>query len=322
MLQQNLIAVPLVLALALAASSVSAQNSTELSLVEVPGTGIKIQAPDGFEKATSFNGFQQDSTSASVLITVIPGPYAAVAKGFTAKGLASQGMKLLSKKDVKVAGKDAVLLNVNQDAHGQTYEKWISAFGDDSKTTLVAGTFLSGNSDLRKQLQKTVMSATPSNTKTASPKLPFELDNVEGLVLAERLAAMGKMAAYTTDGKIPLSDPAAPLFVAAPSLGNVPITDPKNSALERLNKTAGTKVDKVEKVADITIDEVSGIEIEASGHLIKTDQKVVLYQVMLFPPDQGYILMTGRVGEEASETFLPKFKSLAASWKAIVVAAE
>ena len=161
------------------------------------------------------------------------------------------------------------------------------------------------------------MSVVTTGTPAEKPNLPFQLDDVEGLALVESLAAMGKMAAFTKSGTIPLAEKTDPIFVAAPSLGDVPTGDKKEYAIKRLNKTTGTKVDQIQNVAEITIDGMSGFEIEADGHLLESDDKVKLYQVMLFPEEGGYYLMAGLVGQEASDEFIPKFKSLAKSWKLV-----
>ena len=286
-------------------------------LSEVKGTGVKIQIPEGFEKAASFNGFQQEATGSSVVVTVIPGPYAAITKAFTEEGLATRGVKLISKKNEKLAGGEGLLLNVSQDAHGQTFHKWMAIFGNTSKTTMVTATFPASNADLSKTLHQCVMSVAPADNSSAPISLPFELDDVEGLVLVESMAAMGKTATFTKNGTTPLTEPTDPLFIAAPSLGNVPTGNTKQFATQRLRKTTGTEIDEIQTVAEITIDGISGFEIDATGHLSKSAEKVELYQVMLFPPKGGYFLMTGIVGQEESEEFIPKFKSLAKSWKLV-----
>ena len=286
-------------------------------LVAIEGTGVKIQVPEGFEKATAFIGFQQEATGSSILAAVIPGPYAEITKAFTKQGLAPRGMQLISKKNEKLAGKDGLLLNVSQEAHGQTYQKWMAIFGDASQTTMVTATFPASNADLSKTLRQCIMSVAPADNLSGPISMPFELDDVEGLALVESMAAMGKMAAFTKDGKTPLTKPTDPIFIAAPSLGDVPTGDTKEYAIQRLRRTVGTKIDEIQTVAEITIDGMSGFEIEASGHLSESAEKVELYQVMLFPPEGGYYFMTGIVGQEESEEFIPKFKSLAKSWKLV-----
>ena len=290
---------------------------TKAQLVEIEGTGVKIQNPKGFEKATAFNGFQQEATNSSVMVSVIPGPFAAVTKGFTEQALAAQGIQLISKEEKKLAGKDGLLLKVAQDAYGQKFQKWIAVFGDAAKTTMVAATFPASNADLNKSLHQCIMSVTPSDTSSENPSLPFELDDVEGLALVESMAAMGKMAAYSKNGQLPLAKQTDPIFIVAPSFSNVPTGDAKEFAIQRLRKTAGTEIDEIRTVADISIDGISGFAIDATGHLSKSAEKVELYQVMLFPPKGGYYLMTGLVGQEASEEFIPKFKSLAKSLKLV-----
>ena len=61
-------------------------------VVAFPETGLALPQPEGFDKADSFYGFQQPSTGASVMLTVIPGPFSEVTKGFDKTNLTTKGM--------------------------------------------------------------------------------------------------------------------------------------------------------------------------------------------------------------------------------------
>ena len=283
--------------------------------VVVAGTGIEIQPPAGFDKATNFHGFQDESTAGSVMITVIPGPYTSIARGFTEQKLASQGMSLISKKMITVDGKEAQLLHVAQNAYGQMFKKWIALFGEGTRTTLVTGTFLAANTEQGEILKTTVLSAKPTNRKAAAARLPFQFNDVEGLKPVEQMKAFGKMAAYTINGKMPLAKKTDPIFIAAPSVASVVVNDPKEHAIQRVNQTVNTKITALNQVSAITINGVSGIELEADGRLKDSNEAVVVYQVMLFTSDTDYVIMSSRIGKEQSKSYLPKFKALAKSVK-------
>jgi hypothetical protein len=298
--------------------AVAQEMATERPLVAIEGTGLSLQQPNGFERAEAFHGFQQEGTGSSVMVTVIPGPFAEVAKGFTKKTLAKQGIRLLSKRDVTIANRAGLLLNLSQSAYGQEFQKWISVAGDEIKTQMVTATFpASMSGELSQAMRVVVLSATPSSTTDDMPSLPFEIGTVEGLANVKRISAMGKMVAFTKDGEIPASQPTGPLFIVAPSLGNVPIADQRTFAEQRLNQTAHTKIDSIESVSDVSIDRTKGIEIEAIGRDQESEMKLKVYQVVLFPKEGGYILMTGLVGNSGSNDYLPKFKSLARSYRTL-----
>ncbi len=305
--------------LLLASSHALAQEkATDRSLVAIEGTGVSLKKPNGFKRAEAFNGFQQEGTGSSVMVTVIPGPFSEVTKGFTKEVLATRGIRLLSKRDVRIAGRAGILLNASQDAYGQEFQKWISVAGDETKTQMVTATFPTSKSgELSEAMQIVVLSATPSRTTRDTPSLPFEIGSVEGLANVKQIGAMGRMVAFTKDGTIPATQPTDPLFVVSPSLGDVPIDDQRTFAERRLNQTAHTNIDGIESVSEITIDGIKAIEIEAIGRDQKSESKLRVYQVMLFPKRGGYVLMTGLVGFNESDSYFPKFKSLARTYRSL-----
>ena len=252
------------------------------------------------------------------MVSVIPVPFLDVVKGFTKENLATRGVRLLSKRDVRIANRAGLLLNASQNAYGQEFQKWISVAGDETNTQIVTATFPTAMSgELSEAMRLVVLSATPSHINGDTPSLPFEIGTVEGLANVEQMAAMGKMVAFTKDGSIPAVQPTDPLFIVAPSLGDIPIEDPRTFAEWRLNQTTNTNIESIEGVSDISIDGIKGIEIEAIGHDQKSEQKLMVYQVMLYPEGGGYILMTGLVGNNESDEYLPKFKSLARTYRSL-----
>jgi hypothetical protein len=95
----------------------------------------------------------------------------------------------------------------------------------------------------------------------------------------------------------------------------VPIGDRKAFAVKRLNGTANTKIDNINSISEVQIDRLAGFEIESHGHHKKEGQKLIVYQTMLFPAKGGYILMTGLVGEEEADVYLPKFRAMARTYQ-------
>jgi hypothetical protein len=286
-------------------------------LVAFSEVGLSIPQPLGFEKATSFHGFQQPATSSSVMLIVIPGPFAEVTKGFDKKGLATRGISLLSRQSIKIKNQPGLLLQVSQSAADLKFLKWIVVFGDAQKTNIVTATFLNENATkLSAPLKKIVLAVTPiPSTAPTVSKLPFNVTTVEGLVLVQKLAGLGKIAAFTKDGNIPAASPADPLFIVAPSLGAVKVGDQKDYATRRLSGYPNTDISTVQSTKEITIDNLAGWEIVADGQDKKSKTPLKIYQVMLFPPEGGYVLMTGIVGDKQYGVYVPKFKSIALSYR-------
>jgi hypothetical protein len=189
-------------------------------------------------------------------------------------------------------------------------------FGDEKNTYWITAAFLREDAPkLSEPLKKIVLAATISSSKQSVSSLPFTIKGVDGLIMAQGFSGIGKAAGFTKDGQVPQTSPQDPLFIVAPSLGDVLVIDPKKYANRRLYQYRNTKINSIESTNEISIDNLAGWEIEATGQDQKTKTPLKLYQVMLFPKQGGYILMTGIVGAKQVSIYLPKFKAIAQTYK-------
>jgi hypothetical protein len=298
--------------------SSSRLRSKQPNFVDFPEVGLAIPQPSGFTKATSFNGFEQSETTSSVMLSKIPGSFAAVTKGFNKSTLATRGIELISKKPVKIDNQSGFLVNVSQSAYGQKFLKWILIFGNDKETNIITATFpIDSTPKVSESLKKVILAVVPS--KIAAPavaSLPFTVTAVEGLVRVTKIASFGKSAAFTKDGNMPsaavITDP---LLIVTPSLGAVPVGDQKSFAQKRLANYPQIEIAKVTATNEISIDNLPGWEMTADARDLQTKATLKIYQVLLFPKSGGYVLIVGIVGDKQSELYLPKFKSIALTYR-------
>jgi hypothetical protein len=287
------------------------------NLVDFPEVGLAIRQPNGFTKATSFYGFEQAETKSSVMLSKIPGPFAEVTKGFNKSTLATRGIDLISKKAVKIDNQSGFLLNVSQSAYGQTFRKWILVFGNAQSTNVMTATFPSTNTaKLSDSLKQLILAVRPIavSAPTAS-SLPFTVTTVAGLLPVQKIAAVGKAAAFTKDGNIPTAEPTDPLLIVAPSLGTFIISDTKAYATKRLSGYPQFEIGTVTSTNEISIDNLPGWEIIVDARDRQTQAALKIYQIMLFPRSGGYVSITGIVGDKQAEVYLPKFKAIALTYR-------
>jgi hypothetical protein len=285
--------------------------------ITFPEVGMAISQPDGFEKAETFNGFQQPSTNASVMLMSIPGPFSETTKGFNADKLATRGLRLLSQEKLTINDQQGLLLHLAQSAYGQEFLKWIVVFGDESQTNIVTANFPKDRSrDLGESLKQVALGVSISKTNSQDvPTLPFSLTPEPGLISVPHAASMGKVLAFTKDGSFHPGAPSDPLLLIAPSLGPVTVDDAESFATLRLYQTSQTDIKTVESNLPITIDGLDGYETLAQGTDRKTGLALKVYQVILFPKAGGYVIMTGMVGAESAALYLPKFKAMARTYR-------
>jgi hypothetical protein len=288
------------------------------TLVTFPEVGLALPQPSGFTKATAFHGFEQTETNSSIVLTKIPGPFAAVTKGFDKDTLATRGISLISKESIKINNQPGLLLQISQSAYGEKFIKWVLVFGDEQNTSLVTATFLDKNTaKFSEPLKQTLLAVTPSSssaTPTAS-SLPFSVTAVAGLTPVPAATGLGKVAAFTKDGNLPLTNPADPLFIVTPSVAIVPVGDRKSFATRRLSNYPQTDITRVTSTKQISIDNLPGWEIVANGRDRQSKSALKLYQVVLFPERGGYIVLIGIVGDKQAETYLPKFRAMALTYR-------
>jgi len=296
--------------------AIRAEDAKQVApVVSFADVGIAISQPQGFEKAESFYGFQQSSTGSSVVLVALPGPYLEVIAGFDKNALAAKGMSLRSKRKVRVNDQPALLINLSQNAYGQEFLKWVLIFGNKQRTKMVMATFPKSHAqELSEPLQKILLSTAPAKTASSSVQLPFSIQPEQGLALATGLAT-GNTALFTKDGNIPATAPEDPIFVVALSYGNVLVGNQQEFAKRRLFQTAQIDVETIQSTTPIVVDNTSGLEIIATGKDRQTQTRLMVYQVMLFPEKGGYILMKGAVGEQQADSYLPKFESMAKTFK-------
>ena len=287
-------------------------SDAQQQYVSFPAVGVKLVRPSGFDDAENFHGFQQPSTQSSVMVLMIPGPFAETTRGFTAEQLKTRGMTLLSKEDVVIDGNSGVLLSVTQDAYGTEFAKWILSFGNDKETRMVTATFpKSDDTILSDELKAVVLGTKRDDAPAPTPgaDVGFAIAASAKLRLTR---GIGKMLMYTKDGTIPAKSPEDPLFIAAPSLSEVPTDDKRQFAVQRLFQTAHTKISSVTSNNEITIDGLDGYEILAEGEDADSRTPLKVYQVVIYD-DRSYILMQGLVGANAANEYLPEFKTMAHS---------
>ncbi len=291
-----------------------AQGSTN-SAIEFPQVGLIVPEPAGFERSSRFHGFQQASTGASVMLTVVPGPFAEVSRSFNAESLAKQGMQLEEKSDLTVQDAPGYLLRVRQSAYGQMYVKWVLVFGDAQRTSMVTASVPTQYADdLAEEVQR-VLGGVRAITLVADAvkDLPFTLQPAKGLVPVRQMTSVGKMLAFTKDGRMPVASPSDPLFIAAPSLGRPPVDDRREFSVQRLYSLAHTDIDSVTFIQEILVDGLPGYEILAAATDQRSGTPLAVYQATLFQDGGGYVLMVGIVGREESTEHLLRFKTTAGS---------
>jgi hypothetical protein len=299
--------IKLLLTLLLVAQIVFGQTK---KLIKVSGTKCSLIPPSGFVTATTFSGFQNTETGASIMINELPAPYQSLVDGFTAEALKSRGMTLINKQTIDFNGSKATLINLTQSANGTTYIKQMLVFGDTKGTVLVNGIYPEASKDIEVQIKESLLSTVYNSLQNDNPleAATFTIDIKD--TDFKLVKYMSGSLLYSTDGKIPTEKPT---IIVGNSLAKVPSQNQKKYAEERLKKLPRGELNVIKEIQEITIDNLNGIEIIANGKT-KDDKAQLVYQVMLFNDKGDYYIFVGQCQEDF-ENYLQRFKKITKTFK-------
>lgn len=274
----------------------------------VPGTRVVLEPPPGFEKAEQFPGFVQKTANASIMVSEVPGPYAEVTKGFTPAGLATKQMRFVDKRDATAAGRNGILLRATQEAFGTTFAKWMLAFPDGEKTTLIVASYpQSAEGELGELLRRTILSVTLSDhTPGLTEGLTFEVAERPPLRITQRV---GNSVIMTTEQ----NTENAPLLVVGASVTHgVRIPNPSAHAKARLRQTE--HLEQIDLLAEkpVAIDGLPGITLLSLGRDKRNGATQFLLQTTLYD-ENGYFIAQGLAPADQRETYEPLFEAIIAT---------
>lgn len=279
-------------------------------LTKVLGTKCSLIPPSGFIAATTFSGFQNAETGASIMINELPAPYQSIVDGFTADALKTRGMTLLSKQAINFNNSKATLINVTQPANGTTYIKQMLIFGDSKATILVNGIYPEASKNIELKIKDALLSTVYNASQNENPleAATFTIDIKD--TDFKLIKYMSGSLLYSTDGKIPTEKPT---LVAGNSIAKISTQNQKKYAEERLKKLPGGELNVIKEIKEITIDNLKGYEIIANGKT-RDDKAELIYQVMLFNENGDYYIIVGQTKENFG-TYLESFRKVSKTFK-------
>ena len=94
--------------------------------VTPPGSRIGLEPPKGFVVATTFTGFLDQPSNASILLAEFPPvAFPQFRNGFTAEAMAKHGMRLVSKEMIEGVPYEQITVRAEQRVGNQTVDKWL-----------------------------------------------------------------------------------------------------------------------------------------------------------------------------------------------------
>lgn len=296
----------------LLASFAFAASTAMAEPIEIPGTKVALEAPDGFVLATQFSGLVNEELVSSIVISELPAPYDAMAEGFTKEAMAGQNMNLLASEEVEISGRPGRLLYVTQVVGGAVYEKRMAVTGNDVATLMLVATYPQAiAARMRAPMHASLLSATWQADAAVDrfEGLPFRIRETEHLKIRNRVQHTLLLAPPQRTTAASASEPFA---IVGSSHSPVRIDDVELFARQRITQTA-----KISDLREIRgegrrVDGRPAYEITAKARDLDTGAPLAVYQFVVVA-GETYYLIQGMVGETLSKPYLAEFRQLAAS---------
>ena len=302
-------------ALAVFALATAAQAQ---DVVFPPGSAIGLVPPPGMKVATSFAGFEDPATKASILLVDIPaGAYAEVLKGFTPEGLAKTGFQVSGPSAAwPVKGGEGRLFKGKQTVRGLTFRKWVLLARSPATTAMLSVQL----SDLMSsavpdaaidQALKTVTLRQPPALGEQVAALPFNVGNLAGFRIVRTISGSGLLL---TDGPQDVVTGAAQPMIAI-GAGTVGPADAKGQlalAKQGFTSVAGVSDLLLDGEAAYTQNGSSWVRMEGRGTYRDTLEAIYVLQVMRFTP-AGYLRTVVICRTLDKPYYEARFKALAES---------
>lgn len=294
-----------------ACASIAAQEKP----IPVAGTKVSLTPPAEFKPSSRFPGFAVEESQASIMVTEMPAPYATLVQAFTSEGLETRGMSLISRREVKLGGKPAILFHLRQVAQSTAFLKWLAMTGNERETVLITGTFPETAKDrFSATVETSVLSAVWNTEAKVDPLegLNFAIEEQPDLKFARRLS---NMILLTKDGTLPGKPTNDPMLAVGSSLSEVEIQDVKSFADRRLRQITQVSEPVIETQRTLTIAGLPGSEIIAKAVWKAGGQEpVAVFQIILLD-GKNYFLLQGFAPFEERKKYLEIFGKIAQSFR-------
>ena len=269
--------------------------------VPVPGMKYRILLPKGFVLETSFGGFHDAETGASIMVIELPASYQTIVEGFTEEALLSRGMSLIAKNAIRFSDTLATWLSVTQTANGQLYHKQMLLFGDGHHTIIGNGVYPAEAQALEPTIKAALLSLQYDENLKADPfeVVPFQVDLRQTNFRFQKYS-LGNLI-YTADGNKPAE---SSIFVVGSWNATLAPESRKTFAIQQIRKLSGVENSDAVTVKEVLIDGLSGYEMIVLDKA-ETEKLRLSYQIILFEEDGKLYWMIGQTSQD-----IPKYTTL------------
>ncbi|ASJ73232.1 hypothetical protein [Granulosicoccus antarcticus] len=307
---KHAVASPIVI-LALLLASLLGISAAHAETVQVPGTTVSMDPPEGFEISDTFAGFQQLKTSNSILVVEMPKEaYSEISTIFesqdsAASALASQGITVTGVSSIDINGEAVNLVQGVQSAQGLEVGKYLMVL-DGNMTAMITINVIDDSlseSEAIDALQSVTL-GTPASLEEQLGQLIFKYQDaapfVHNQVMAGSAASISTFEGTDPSGK-------KPFIIITNSLSSFELGDLQAASEMMLAQTA-----------DLQDAEVSTGEIveSAGGDAFRVEARapdMLAIHYLWARPDNNYLRLAAMGAPDLLEPLIAQVDTVAKS---------
>lgn len=276
---------------------------------QLPGTRVKMIRPKGYQLISSLIRFQKNDNT-YIQTVEIPNVNFTERKDQIKKNfqqVEANGLKTYYKKEFKLGDFDALLI-YGEDKR-PNMDEMVLMFGDATFCVMVAGDFLKGDKEARKEILPALLSTYLDKSLKSDPTVFAKYSLDLSKTKFKYNSSVSQMSYYTIDGTgDPTNDPSVNsiLIMTLPAGNN--FEERRDYAKSMINryKTNGIDINTADE-QEITINGEKAYEILITGKI--KDQPIKAYQVVL-GDNKATILFLGMASHDFDE-MIKQFQNVA-----------
>ncbi len=278
-----------------------------------PGSRIGLVPPPGMTPSASFQGFEDRTRGAMLVVTELSAQsYAKVAQDFAPEQMQAGGMEAIAREKIPLSGGEGLLVVARQTENGVALRKWALLALADDMTAIVIATLPEAaretypDAALRAAFASVVVRGKLSPDEMLSV-LPYRLADLGGFRL---LRATPDGTAVLTLGPNDTTLPAEqPYFMVAPRAAEPPQAAERDRFAQRALMAFVNRPNlRVVSSEQLRIGGAPGHQIIAASRDDRSGDDLVLVQWLRFGP--GVVQMFGIARRDQWDTVLPRMRAL------------
>jgi hypothetical protein len=278
-----------------------------------PGARIGLTPPKDMQVSKRFTGFEHPVKGAAITFVEMPQEaFAKLSKELSAETLKAQGVTVTNREEMKVDGKNAVLISGEQSAGQMVLRKWLLLAEDPTMTAFVVAQAVRGadnyaDDDIRAALTSVAIRP-PVPLEDQIAALPFRVASRAGFRPVRAVA--GNSLLMTEGPKDVIVQGEQPMIVLAQSATPAPPARQRDQiARQALLANKAFKDIVFERSQGFRQKGADWHEIVARANDSASGKPIVIMQTLRFAPD-SYLRMVGVTASATRDATLKRFRTL------------